>query len=263
MELPSLDKQCSAQDCNQLDFLPLHCKCGKTLCSHHFNAHVQACEKSRFLTEDELKKIGNIFLCSYNGCTEGSIIPLLCERCNKHFCVKHRHLQECEEKSHVALAAEKEKYAAPLRQFREAKACVDKQLDSKLVEVKTKGKHKDMAHKIQLMRIKNRATGIKSVPIPDRIYFNVIFLKEGNEKATAVFVSKQWSLGRAIDAIAQELKLENNNNKRNEKKLRLFKKDTKEIVSNKMSTGLQILLQDDILINGEDLVIEYIENDCD
>ncbi|XP_018570977.1 AN1-type zinc finger protein 1 [Anoplophora glabripennis] len=262
MELPSLDKQCSEKDCNQLDFLPLECKCGKIFCSHHFHAHVESCEKSRFLSEDELKKIENVSVCSYGGCKERIIVPILCERCKKSYCVKHRHLQECKEKDPETIAAEKEKYAAPMRQFNEAKASIDKELDNKITEAKNKGKNKNMANKVQLMRLKNKAIGLKSIPTTDRIYFNVIHPEPENEKTTAVFVSKQWTLGRAIDAIAQELKLQNNNNKTNEKKLRLFKKDGNDIVSSSMSTGLTALLQNNVIIDGEDLIITYVDNDC-
>lgn len=135
------------------------------------------------------------------------------------------------------------------------------QLDNKIMEAKSKGKHKNMANKVQLMRLKNKAIGLKSIPVTDRVYFNVTHPKPGNEKTTAVFVSKQWTLGRAIDAIAQELKLQNNNNKSNEKKLRLFKKDGNNIVSSNMSTGLTALLEN-VIIDGEDLIMTYVDNDC-
>lgn len=128
MELPALDKQCNEKDCNQLDFLPLQCKCGKLFCSHHFNTHVRSCETSRFLSEDELKKIENVSVCSYSECKENLIVPIVCERCKKSFCVKHRHLQECKERDADSIAAEKERYAAPARQFQEAKASVDKEV---------------------------------------------------------------------------------------------------------------------------------------
>lgn len=119
-----------------------------------------------------------------------------------------------------------------------------------------------MANKVQLMRIKNKATGMKTISPTDRLYFNVIHSNLGNEKAIPVFVSKQWTIGKAIDAIAQELKLENNNNKNNEKKLRLFKKEGNDIVSSNMSTGLTTLVENNVILNGEDLIIAYVDNDC-
>lgn len=119
-----------------------------------------------------------------------------------------------------------------------------------------------MANKVQLMRIKNKASGSKTVAITDRLYFNVIHPNPGNEKTAPVFVSKRWTLGRAIDAIAKELKLQNNNNKSDEKKLRLFKKVGNDIVSGDMSTGLTTLVENNVIVNGEDLIITYVDNDC-
>ncbi|KAJ8965907.1 hypothetical protein NQ314_003848 [Rhamnusium bicolor] len=87
-------------------------------------------------------------------------------------------------------------------------------LENKLLEAKKKEKNKDMAIKVQLMRLKNKATGAKTIPSTNRVYFNVYHPKKQPEKTMAVFVSNQWTVGRAIDAIAQELHLQNNNNKK-------------------------------------------------
>nr|CAH7759330.1 unnamed protein product [Callosobruchus chinensis] len=201
MELPSLGKQCADTTCHQLDFLPLNCKCGKIFCSDHFKIHTQICQVSRNLTEEELKQIENVFVCSHPNCTERSVVPLVCERCHKHFCIKHRHLTECEEKSAEKIAAEKEKYHAPVRKFNEAKDIVDKQ---------------------------GKAVGLKSVPQTNRLYFNVSTVNSGTEKSVAIFVSNQWSLGRAIDGIADEMKLQNNNNKSGEKNSDCSRRKTKK-----------------------------------
>ncbi|KAJ8975931.1 hypothetical protein NQ317_014891 [Molorchus minor] len=119
-----------------------------------------------------------------------------------------------------------------------------------------------MANKVQLMRIKNKATGLKTIPTLNRVYFNITYSKDQQEKTLPVFVSNQWTIGRAIDAIAQEMKLQNNNNKMNEKKLRLFKQDDKEIIYKDVSAKLDSLLNNDIIVNGESLIIEYVNNDC-
>ncbi|KAJ8975932.1 hypothetical protein NQ317_014892 [Molorchus minor] len=97
------------------------------LLTKHFRTHLQICEVSKYISEEELTKIQNVFVCSHADCSERSIVPLICERCQKHYCVRHRHLTQCVEKDPDALAAEKEKYAAPIRQFQEAKAVVDMQ----------------------------------------------------------------------------------------------------------------------------------------
>lgn len=253
MELPNVGKFCTNPDCKQLDFLPILCKCGQIFCKDHFRAHTNSCQPSKQLTENELKKIDNILICSQNGCSERSIVPLICERCHKHFCIKHRHLATCENKDAETIAKEKEKYAEPVRKFAEAKAIVDKQLENNLNAVKKRGKNIQMANKVQLMKIKSKATGIKTIPVVDRIYFNVTY----GVNTTPLFVSKQWSVGRVTDAIAQELKLQNNNNKGNEKKLRLFRNEDCQHLSNDMSVTLNRLLEEKSISDGENLLIQY------
>lgn len=52
-----------------------------------------------------------------------------------------------------------------------------------------------MANKVQLMRIKNKATGLKTIPVADRVYFNV-YHPGNSEKVSPIFVSKAWSVGK-------------------------------------------------------------------
>lgn len=119
-----------------------------------------------------------------------------------------------------------------------------------------------MASKLQLMKIKNKATGLKGIPTTNRVYFNIGFgPSQKSEKIVPVFVSKTWSLGRTIDAIADECKLQNNNNKGVEKKLRLFKEDSR-LVSGDLSIALSSLLADKVIVDGEDLIIEYVSDSC-
>lgn len=110
------------------------------------------------------------------------------------------------------------------------------------------------------MRLKNKATGLKTIPTTDRVYFN-IQRKEKND-FTPVFVSKTWSLGRAIDGIATELKLQNHNNKTAALKLRLFKKEDFKILSTDLSQTLEQLLKSGVIIDGDTLLLEYVSDDC-
>lgn len=128
MEFPNVVTNCAQSSCNQLDFLPLRCECGQVFCSEHFSIHTESCKPSKTVSQNELKTIRDLFVCSHLSCNDRSIVPLICERCKRHFCVKHRHLIECEEKSPVLLAKERERYAEPAQRFGEAKALVDKQV---------------------------------------------------------------------------------------------------------------------------------------
>lgn len=110
------------------------------------------------------------------------------------------------------------------------------------------------------MRIKNKATGLKTIPTSDRIYFSI--QNKTKNEPTPVFVSKTWSIGRAIDAIATELKLQNNNNKAQSLKLRLFKQEDFNIVSKELSETLETLLKSGTIMDGETLILEYVNDDC-
>ncbi|XP_030750691.1 AN1-type zinc finger protein 1-like [Sitophilus oryzae] len=261
MELPDVGQQCSYENCKQLDFLPLRCQCNNVFCPKHLNIHIQTCVASKSLSEDQLKKIENVLVCSKEDCKERSVIPLICKKCKKHFCIQHRHLTECREKSKEELEIEKEKFSEPIRKFNEAKAVVDNQIAENLSRAGKKSKNKEMAAQVQLMKIKNKAVGQKTIPSTDRVYFNIHY-GVNYTKSLAVFVSKTWSLGRVTDAITVECKLQNNNNKSTEKKLRLFKHEGNTIVSNNMSCNLDKLLNEHSIVNGENLVIAYVDDHC-
>lgn len=68
--------------------------------------------------------------------------------------------------------------------------------------------------------------------------------------------------GRAIDSIAEEMKLQNNNNKSNSLKLRLFVKETCHILSEDLSKTLEWLLKEHIIVDGENLIMEYVADAC-
>lgn len=128
MELPNLDKHCSYKDCQQLDFLPLECKCKRLFCSKHFTLHLQECSLEGNIVTEVKKKIEEVYRCSEAECGSTSLVPLICENCKKHFCVNHRHIVGCLLPDPETVAAEKEKYNAPVRQFNEVKAAIDQKV---------------------------------------------------------------------------------------------------------------------------------------
>lgn len=130
MEFPNIGKTCVETSCKQLDFLPIQCECGQVFCSEHFSLHTQRCKISKTLNEDGLKTIQNVFVCSQVDCFERSIVPLKCDECKNHFCIKHRHIVGCKEKNPEEIAKELQKYNEPVKKFEEAKALVDKQVSN-------------------------------------------------------------------------------------------------------------------------------------
>lgn len=265
MELPSVGQQCEDPTCKQLDFLPLKCKCNKVFCSEHYAIHIQECAtmKEHFKVANLDKKSG-MWICSHPDCKEKSLVPLICEKCHQHFCVAHRHVTECYKEDPSIKQAAIAKMQVPIAEFNAAKAKVDQKLDENLEAATKKGatnkKKSEMAMKVQLMRVKNKATGLKSIPTVDRIYFNVTTPKQLGEAKKAVFVSKTWSVGRAIDAIADECKVPNRNNVANAEKLRLFtdiQNDTDYIQD--LSKILNNLVHDNQLVDGQNLKLEYVQ----
>lgn len=45
------------------------------------------------------------------------------------------------------------------------------------------------------MRIKNKATGLKTIPTTERIYFNVKYPTSIDNKVAPVFLAKTWTIG--------------------------------------------------------------------
>lgn len=254
MELPDLGKVCAEPSCKRLDFLPVQCPlCQLVFCSDHLFPHQDIVHKSSFVSE--LKKIEDVFICSQEGCKERSVVPLNCSQCGKHFCVQHRHVNECEAKTLEEIEREKERYHAPQRQFAQAKSVVEQNL----AESRKKAKNKHLVTKVQLMRLKSKAGGSKSIPTDDRVYFSV---SVRSERVVPVFVSKNWTVGRVIDAVASECKLTNHNNKSTEKKLRLFKQD-RTVLSKNLSDTLASILAQEVIMNGDDLIIDYVDEECE
>lgn len=125
MEFPCVGKQCDYPQCKQLEFLPLKCKCHKVFCPDHFNRHVETCDSTTSNIVTNLMKIGETYKCSYDGCKSTSIVPLFCDKCQKHFCIEHRHINDCAPLDLAAVAEAREKILAPIQQFNAAKASVD------------------------------------------------------------------------------------------------------------------------------------------
>ena len=115
-----------------------------------------------------------------------------------------------------------------------------------------------MAAKVQLMKLKMKAQGQKSIPTEDRIYFGI---KSQKKEMKPVFVSKKWSLGKVVDSSANLIGLENKNNVSNAAKLKLFKNIDGTLVSEELDVLIEDLIAQDVIFNGDLLIFEYID-DC-
>ncbi|XP_072949572.1 AN1-type zinc finger protein 1-like [Epargyreus clarus] len=289
MEFPTLGEHCQYENCNQTDFLPLQCKCGKVFCRVHFNDHCLSgqCELAPKPREFELKNDDQIFRCSSNGCRKGNLHEMLCNKCNKHYCIEHRFHPSCPEIDDETMAAKIEQFEAPRRQFQEANKYLQEKITENIRKALQSSAKVKTASKIHLMRIKQKALGLKSVAASQRVYFAIkkpinmepkhvkivqdidniniiesVTLDPDLKDTVPVFVCSKWSLGRAIDSICDTCNIKNDNNKMGDIKLRLFRQlDGYCISPLKMEVIIEELIAKEILLEGDKLVIEYISTD--
>lgn len=118
-----------------------------------------------------------------------------------------------------------------------------------------------MAQQIRLMKLKGKALGDNKIPITDRVYFTIHPPMKDNQVISAVplFTSKTWTVGRTIDLFAVRLKIENRNDKSNTPKLRLFKLENGEHLSNQMDQVIGRMVTDGIVFSGDSLILNYVD----
>ncbi|KAL1137995.1 hypothetical protein AAG570_009690 [Ranatra chinensis] len=248
MEFPDLGLHCGFEGCNQLDLLPIGCShCGVVFCRHHAPALAHECSKVPDNIVKE-KKNSSSFKCHFDGCNTNDAIEMNCIVCRLHFCLEHRH--------HGCLdGTRKDKWQAPKLQFNRAKAETDKVVDGKLKATSNRA----LANKIRLMKLKRVAVGDNHIPVVDRVFFCVappVGTDGGPQhESRAIFVNKQWPVGRAVDSISKRLKLNNRNNETGAPKLLLFSSQG-EILATKRDTTIESLVQDGILTDGDSLILE-------
>ncbi|XP_072838697.2 AN1-type zinc finger protein 2A [Pogona vitticeps] len=128
MEFPDLGQHCSEKTCKRLDFLPLKCDaCGEVFCKDHIayrrhecafaykkDVQVPVCplchtpipvkkgelpdaavgaHMDRDCKQDSAHQKQKIFSnkCFKPGCKAREMMKLVCDQCQRNFCVRHRH----------------------------------------------------------------------------------------------------------------------------------------------------------------------------
>lgn len=129
------------------------------------------------------------------------------------------------------------------------------------------------------MKLKQKATGEKSVSTADRMYFAVkrpldmapkilqsvpkdisnIKYDFSDTSVKAVYVSKNWSIGRSIDSIAEICGIKNENHLPKSAKLKLFRESDGLCVGMfEMELTMKHLIDNNVLIDGERIHFDYI-----
>ncbi|RWS18499.1 AN1-type zinc finger protein 1-like protein, partial [Leptotrombidium deliense] len=113
-----------------------------------------------------------------------------CDMCSLIFCLNHRHpeghkckvLNEQESKRNVV----------------EVKKRANKVVDA---PKGTKGaKNEALAKRVAFMKLKQTAKGVASLPVEERVYFNVTF----EENTKPFYLSKEWTIGKCVDWLANQ-----------------------------------------------------------
>lgn len=115
------------------------------------------------------------------------------------------------------------------------------------------------------MKLKNKSIGPKNIPQSERFYFAVYQPITDSPKVytnfQGIFVSTAWSIGKIIDYMAESLNLSNSNNVAKSKKLRLFNHETGYILAPKIDMTLSELITSNNITEGQDIILEYVDDD--
>lgn len=136
------------------------------------------------------------------------------------------------------------------------------QIDQNIKKAIQNPKKQATAMKIQLMKLKGKAVGTPSIPTSNRMYFLLLLPKTLKKESKAIFVSKDWTVGKVIDSVCTICNVVNRNNETSAPKLRLFKTDGTQ-VSSDTSLKIEELLGSNKILNGETLILEYVNSNED
>lgn len=237
----NLGKHC--EYCQELDFLPFHCEfCNKNYCSQHRTLESHKCIKK---LGDDIKHEHRI----YGGPTASSLFPdrekdkakinLLIENSKpKPTNIIQSQFRVGDVASKTPNAFNKFKKFLNLQKKNKSKSSI-----SKLFNQPSKAKTSPI---VELSKLKKSAKGDIKVKADDRVYVWGLFVNGNGESQLSsinvetdkkpLYVSKLWPVGRALDSIAETLKISNYNNStlNSEERLNIFlnKDDDIKLVQN-------------------------------
>jgi len=191
--------------------------------------------------------------CLVYQCKKWELAPVCCVHCKLQVCLSHRHQDshECPE-----LCTKK----APMSNTKALVTSIiqDNQSKPKPEKKKLSRAAQKTAAKVQLMKLKMKSLGDRSLPDQERVHFLVQPPEESGKPACGCFVSKYWSLGKVIDTLAELTDTSNLNNVHGAKKLNIFRKQGGDMITAPMETKLSSLLDSETLFNGDTISLDYV-----
>lgn len=257
-ELPGLGEHCGLASCRQLDFLPIGCQhCTRTFCRDHVTVDAHDCDKRPQPAQADLSSCTRIYACHVPDCGAAELTPVTCPDCGLACCLTHRHPA-----GHACAAwqAQQEDAARRLPDFQRADALQAERLAASPVVAGAASsagseRARRTARTVQLMRLKQRAVGAGAVPLGDRRYL-LLLAPGGRGAPRPVFVSRRWTLGRTVDALADLCGAVNDNDKSGARRLLLYRYADGGRVGDAMDTAIEALPEGQ-LDNAETVVLEY------
>ncbi|KAI0022123.1 AN1-like zinc finger protein [Xylariomycetidae sp. FL0641] len=243
-----IGKHCQLEYCNQLDFLPFFCQsCKKTFCLDHRTEDAHKCANAGAWAERRrqaalarpaagegvrMRDLVGEKPCAADGCktTVGTALApgVHCAGCNRDYCLRHRLGEEhdCASKAPVgarvgSVQQQTRSAFAKLRAWGTAKR---EQATRALPKPKPSSA---AARAVAVNSLKKTAKGDAKLPPEKRVY---LYVEAEAETTTAknykgeFYYSRDWVVGRVLDAAARSLQVENVNNQSSEErdKLRVF-----------------------------------------
>lgn len=245
-----IGKHCQYDYCNQLDFLPFFCQsCSKTFCLDHRTETAHKCAKAGAWAERKRQaqlsrpSIGQGKTlrgstpekpCASPDCKTvvgSSLTPgVHCQTCNRDYCLKHRLKEDhdCSKLIPIGGRPVQVEVAQKTRSaFDKLKAWGSSKKEQAGRALPKRKPSSAAARLVAVNSLKKTAKGDDKLPVEKRIY---LYVEAEAETAKAkfpkgeFFYSKDWVIGRVLDAAARSLQVQNiNNQSADEKdKLRVF-----------------------------------------
>jgi len=169
MELPHCGSNCTAEQCNTLDFLPFSCSyCHSIFCKTHFLPESHKCLAYQ---QNSAGGIGTrvpvpTYSCSLAGCSKRELVPVVCPHCTSQFCLDHRHQPDhnCS------------KWEKPKERMVQTQSLIEGIVARTKANPQPRGqgpKSEKLAAKVQLMKLKQNSKGLKELPTEERLHLLV------------------------------------------------------------------------------------------
>jgi predicted nucleic acid binding AN1-type Zn finger protein len=274
-DVEQIGAHCHHEYCHIKTFLPFTCQfCKYKFCEDHWRPEWHSCaaaakaEQEKQIEASKPKK-PSLFdhekQCYSTKCKTLIDTPaqpsVHCDSCRRDYCLKHRMKEDhdCDNvprrppPGQTALEAQKEKGLSALTKFKSWASKKKEETKASAATVSIRPKPRIAPGVAAVNKLKVEAKGDAKVPQEKRVY---LFVEASADTTTAKFptgkfyYSKDWSIGRVLDAAAKALQVQNVNNRvpGEEERLRVFHVEAGRLLEFSEKVG-------DVLATGNTIVL--------